>query len=109
MVHRSIPRPRRERAGTRPGPARDDREGSRLMSPLRRLASLVALGAIAATWSNAAPVLAGGPATGARPANLPPVYPHGSFTRQLFGSGARSYWLFEPADPAPERAPVVVF
>ena len=29
--------------------------------------------------------------------------------RQEFGRGARSYWLFEPAEPTPESAPVVVF
>jgi dienelactone hydrolase len=38
-----------------------------------------------------------------------PAYPHKSFTAESFGSGGRSYWLFEPADPKPERAPVVVF
>jgi acetyl esterase/lipase len=37
------------------------------------------------------------------------VYPHKSVLRQEIGSGARSYWLFEPADPRPEIAPVVVF
>lgn len=26
-----------------------------------------------------------------------------------YGSGATAYWLFEPADPAPESAPVIVF
>jgi acetyl esterase/lipase len=29
--------------------------------------------------------------------------------RQEFGLGARSYWLFEPAEPTPASAPVVVF
>lgn len=38
-----------------------------------------------------------------------PVYPHRTVQRVEIGSGARSYWLFEPADPKPERAPVVVF
>jgi len=38
-----------------------------------------------------------------------PEYPHKSMTRQEHGVGARSYWLFEPAGPTPERAPVVVF
>lgn len=36
-------------------------------------------------------------------------YPHKSVSRQEFGSGATSYWLFEPADPKPDSAPVVVF
>src|SRR4051812_41913984 len=38
-----------------------------------------------------------------------PAYPHRAVRRQQVGSGARSYWLFEPADPTPARAPVVVF
>lgn len=36
-------------------------------------------------------------------------YAHESVTRQQFGTGARSYWLFEPAEPKPERAPVIAF
>lgn len=36
------------------------------------------------------------------------VYPHKTVRRKEFGWGARSYWLFEPAEPVPERAPVVV-
>ncbi len=36
-------------------------------------------------------------------------YPHGSFRSQSLGAGPLSYWLFEPADPAPPSAPVVVF
>src|SRR5690242_5529554 len=42
-------------------------------------------------------------------ARRPPEYPHRAFRAELFGSGARSYWLFEPDDPRPEKAPVVVF
>jgi dienelactone hydrolase len=41
----------------------------------------------------------------------PPVfdaYPHKSVHRKEFGWGARSYWLFEPAEPMPPTAPVVV-
>jgi dienelactone hydrolase len=38
-----------------------------------------------------------------------PSYPHGSFRTSEVGQGSRSYWLFEPADPMPRRAPVVVF
>ena len=37
------------------------------------------------------------------------VYPHKSVNAQSFGTGARSYWIFEPASPSPARAPVVVF
>lgn len=38
-----------------------------------------------------------------------PAYPHRSFTAEAFGAGETSYWLFEPDEPKPERAPVVVF
>ncbi len=37
------------------------------------------------------------------------VYPHKAVQRKEYGGGARSYWLFEPADPAPASAAVVVF
>ncbi|MGE3819340.1 MAG: alpha/beta hydrolase [Isosphaeraceae bacterium] len=38
-----------------------------------------------------------------------PAYPHQAVRREEYGSGGRSYWLFEPAEPTPRRAPVVVF
>ena len=47
--------------------------------------------------------------TTARAADPPPSYPHKSVRRTEVGAGPRSYWLFEPAEPAPESAPVVVF
>jgi acetyl esterase/lipase len=37
------------------------------------------------------------------------VYPHRSVHRYEFGDGPRSYWVFEPADPKPQCASVVVF
>lgn len=37
------------------------------------------------------------------------VYPHATFTAQAYGSGPKSYWIFEPSGPTPEKAPVVVF
>jgi acetyl esterase/lipase len=43
-----------------------------------------------------------------RPAAAP-LYPHKGIKRQEFGYGARSYWLFEPAEPTPPSAPLVVF
>ena len=46
------------------------------------------------------------PASGAEP---PAIYPHKSVRRIELGEGPRSYWLFEPAEPTPETAPVVVF
>lgn len=38
-----------------------------------------------------------------------PGYPHRSVRRVELGEGPRSYWLFEPADPSPRSAPVIVF
>jgi acetyl esterase/lipase len=37
------------------------------------------------------------------------IYPHQELRLQKFGAGRRSFWLFEPAKPAPACAPVVVF
>jgi pimeloyl-ACP methyl ester carboxylesterase len=34
---------------------------------------------------------------------------HAKVIAQSHGSGPQGYWLFEPADPAPERAPLIVF
>jgi poly(3-hydroxybutyrate) depolymerase len=51
----------------------------------------------------------------ARPPAQPESGPGGrentsrSVTMASFGEGATQYWLFEPADPAPEAAPVIVF
>ena len=43
-------------------------------------------------------------------ADTPPSpYPHKSVKRTEMGQGPRSYWLFEPAEPTPDIAPVVVF
>ncbi|MEW6045865.1 MAG: alpha/beta fold hydrolase, partial [Bacillota bacterium] len=36
-------------------------------------------------------------------------YPYGAVRRRVGGTGAEQYWIFEPAEPAPTRAPVVVF
>ncbi|MGO9922931.1 MAG: alpha/beta hydrolase fold domain-containing protein [Isosphaeraceae bacterium] len=37
------------------------------------------------------------------------IYQHKALRTQEFGVGPRSFWLFEPAQPAPAVAPVVVF
>ncbi len=42
-------------------------------------------------------------------AEPPTVYLHKSVRRVELGEGPRSYWLFEPADPTPATAPVIVF
>jgi pimeloyl-ACP methyl ester carboxylesterase len=44
-----------------------------------------------------------------RPDQAAATYPHRLVLRYEFGEGPRSYWLFEPAEPKPERAPVIVF
>lgn len=36
-------------------------------------------------------------------------YPSASVRASSYGEGALAYWIFEPADPAPATAPVVVF
>ena len=42
-------------------------------------------------------------------ANAEENTPHCAVKRYEIGVGPRSYWLFEPDEPKPERAPVVVF
>jgi len=37
------------------------------------------------------------------------AYDHASVTKTRLGEGAEESWIFEPAGPRPERAPVVVF
>jgi dienelactone hydrolase len=51
----------------------------------------------------------GSRATENRPGVPTYTYAHKAVKRQEFGCGARSYWLFEPAQPTPPSAPVVVF
>ncbi len=70
---------------------------SRTVGPrLRRTAGLVALAiAVAASRAGAA--------------EPPAAYPHKSVRNMEMGQGPRSYWLFEPAEPTPKTAPVVVF
>jgi len=48
-------------------------------------------------------------AVSGRPAQAGPIYAHRMVMRYELGEGPRSYWLFEPAEPKPERASVVVF
>ena len=66
-------------------------------------AALLAAVGLATPWAGL--VSAG---DGAPPKAALDVYPHKTVKRKEFGWGARSYWLFEPADPAPPKAPVVV-
>jgi acetyl esterase/lipase len=67
----------------------------------RRVAVLATLAVVAGfALSEPSSVLGG---------DSPPTYPHKAIRRIELGEGPRSYWLFEPADPTPETAPVVVF
>jgi pimeloyl-ACP methyl ester carboxylesterase len=36
-------------------------------------------------------------------------YRHATIRSSPYGTGGRQYWIFAPADPSPEKAPVVVF
>lgn len=36
-------------------------------------------------------------------------YPHARVRQSSFGNGSELYWLFEPADPVPADAPVILF
>jgi dienelactone hydrolase len=36
-------------------------------------------------------------------------YTHASYTKNYYGVGSWSYWLYEPAAPTPTKAPVIVF
>jgi pimeloyl-ACP methyl ester carboxylesterase len=36
-------------------------------------------------------------------------YKHARVTKTIYGKGAIQYWLFEPAEPAPKSAPLIVF
>ena len=37
------------------------------------------------------------------------TYNHATVTKNVYGQGAEQYWLFEPASPTPESAPIIVF
>jgi acetyl esterase/lipase len=64
---------------------------------------------IAATLLLASALMGAGDGTATPPpAFSTDTYLHKSVQRKELGRGARSYWLFEPADPAPPTAPVVV-
>ena len=59
--------------------------------------------AAGAAW--AAPQPPGPPASGPGSA----VYTHEGVAKSVHGEGDLQYWLYEPAKPAPESAPVVIF
>jgi pimeloyl-ACP methyl ester carboxylesterase len=67
-------------------------------------ATLLLLAALAAAASSS-PTPPAQPKTGPGGAEVS----HQGVTAKLYGSGARAYWLFEPAAPRPEQAPLLVF
>ena len=73
-------------------------------SSRRALTATLSLTASLALMAGAAPELHSSPRT-PRPEPTPTrarvAYPHGSVLRTEFGTGAKSYWLFEPDDPKP--------
>lgn len=78
---------------------------------IRRTAAVLALlvaGALVVAVSAAEPRP---PAPPPQPAAGPGGrdYPHAGVIRTAGGAGAGQYWIFEPADPTPYQAPVVVF
>jgi pimeloyl-ACP methyl ester carboxylesterase len=64
-------------------------------------------------------VLLGLPVVSARAASRPPVqpasgpggasYPHAGMTKKSYGAGDMQFWIFEPAAPVPQTAPVIIF
>ncbi|MDG3003351.1 dienelactone hydrolase family protein [Paludisphaera mucosa] len=66
-------------------------------------------GAFALALMSHAPALAGDELSGmTRGASEAPAS-HARVARFEIGTGPRSYWMYEPAEPKPARAPVVVF
>lgn len=37
------------------------------------------------------------------------TYPHGTVAKRVYRTGPEQYWIYEPADPTPASAPVIVF
>lgn len=89
--------------------------------PLRLLLSLSLMALATPTLAQSPVVLppvaptdpALAPATGHLPPSAPAIdrltYPHADFRAEVIGHGSRAYWLFEPIEPTPTHAPVVVF
>ena len=62
-----------------------------------------------------APAASPAPAGVPKPPEQPPSGPggkessHAEVVAKSYGSGPQAYWLFEPAKPAPDQAPLIVF
>src|SRR5689334_12212380 len=89
--------------------------------PVSPVATITTVAPIAAT-TQALPTAAStvtAIASPAAPAATPPTQPadgpggtnysHQSVVESVFGTGEEQYYLFEPADPAPKSAPLIIF
>ncbi len=88
--------------------------GSPWMAETRRLIRLAAVAMVmtmlpSPSWGQADEDAVCRSARSVQPAQVEPIYVHRLVMRYELGEGPRSYWLFEPAEPKPERAPVVIF
>ena len=82
----------------------------RLLQPILLMAAWV--GSTVASIGAEPPEVKAPDAATSTPTSVGPAidaYPHRSVRRAEYGRGARSYWLYEPAEPSPQLAPVVVF
>jgi pimeloyl-ACP methyl ester carboxylesterase len=78
-----------------------------MIRPITLLIILVAVVVLASRTSGAQdePRSPAQPATGPGGAD----YKHRQVVANLYGTGPTRYWIFEPADPLPDRTPLVVF
>jgi dienelactone hydrolase len=92
-------------SGFKPAPVPAD---SRNVAARRRLLVVALAYALHAA---APPAGAAGPEPPAQPADGPggSAAPHRTVRARQYGTGATAYWLFEPADPTPTRARLIVF
>jgi acetyl esterase/lipase len=79
----------------------------------KRVIGIVAVGLAGAIWAGG--MASGAPAAAPTPPGQPKTGPGGSDYRhakvlaQKYGKGATEYWLYEPSEPAPKSAPLVIF
>jgi len=76
----------------------------RLTSLLAIVLAVVIVNPLSA-WTKEKPTGPQQPASGPGGAD----YAHKQVVANMYGKGATRYWIFEPADPKPENAPVILF
>jgi acetyl esterase/lipase len=72
---------------------------------MRVLTAAAGMASLGAAWAADAPTPPEQPQSG--PGGKDAA--HAAVTAQFHGSGPQAYWLYEPANPAPEQAPLIVF